>query len=67
MTSRQIEILKREIETARDLAAMYDKTGRVFLAAGNRAKAYERRNLAAMEYRKADLLTRQLAASGVKL
>lgn len=67
MTSRQVELLKREIETARELAAMYDKTGRVFLAAGNRAKAYERRDLAAMEYRKAELLTRQLQASGVKL
>jgi Icc-related predicted phosphoesterase len=67
MTNRQIEALKREIESSREIAKMYDRTGRVFLSIGNRDAAYERRSLALHESRKAELLERQLIAAGAAL
>ena len=67
MTKNQIEALKREIENSREVAKMYDRTGRVFLSIGNRDAAYERRSLALHESRKAELLERQLIAAGVTL
>lgn len=67
MTARQIELIKREIETARALAEMYAATGKAFLAAGNRAKATERHHLAAGQARKVQLLTAQLKSEGIAL